>query len=75
MKHIKRTKNYTAFLANTTGEGRVHPSDMARGKLAIVPESMKFEEPEQETDARQPVARSIVSDGGVFDAGLRGRMK
>lgn len=75
---IKRTRDFTAFIANSTGAGRVHPSDVVRGKLAIVPESMEFglnePEPVRPVD-RQAVGRSVVTDGGLFDAGMRGRMR
>lgn len=73
-RDIKRTPNYTAFLANTVGQGRVHPSDVTRGKLSIVPESMKFEE-DAPQDNRLPAGRSIVSEAGIFDPSMRGSMK
>lgn len=72
MKDIKRTPNFTAFIANATGMGRVGRHSIAKGKTAIVPESMKFEEPEEEKDESRN--RSFVSDAGVFDGSKRGRM-
>jgi hypothetical protein len=73
-RDIKRTDNYTAFLANTVGQGRVHPSDVARGKHAIVPKSMRFKG-DAPQDNRLPAGRSIVSEAGVFDPSMRGSMK
>lgn len=65
MDNIKRTPNYTAFLANSIGKGRVSRHSVARGKMAIVPESYEFS---REDDVqREPVQRSVVSEAGLFD--------
>jgi len=70
MKDIKRTPDFTAFLANSTGQGRVSRHSIARGKLAIVPESFEFERDTGERPA-EPVRRSSVSDSGLFDVPRR----
>lgn len=64
---IKRTPDFTAFLANSTGQGRVSRHSIARGKLAIVPESFEFERDKGER-SDEPVRRSFVSDAGLFDS-------
>ena len=70
MKDIKRTPDFTAFLANSTGQGRVSRHSIARGKLAIVPESFEFERDNEERTT-EPVRRSSVSESGLFDVPRR----
>lgn len=70
-RDIPRTPDFTAFLANATGRGRVSVNSIARGKTAIVPESLRFEEEAQE-QAQRP--RSVVSDAGVFDSRRAGML-
>lgn len=62
---IKGVDPFTAMLANTTGRGRVGRHSIANGRMAVIPNNLVPKNPEP---SREPLGRSYVSEGGIFDA-------